>query len=223
MSLVLQEIKKTYITNKKRKVILSDISLNIPSSTLIAITGRSGSGKTTLLNIISALQKSDEGKVSFNGRNISDMCTREKSKYRLENIGYITQNFNLLDDRSVYENIALPLKYMRVHKNIIRRKVFNIAKELEIYDLLKRDISSLSGGEKQRIAIARAIVKSPSILLADEPTGSLDHENEELILKILANLKSLNLIIIIVTHDKNVANFCDIEYKLQNGILQIQD
>lgn len=201
--------------------ILNDLCLTINSGDSIAITGRSGSGKTTLLNIIGGLTKFDSGILMFENENLSDLNINDLSEYRKKNIGFITQNFNLLDDRNVFENVALPLYYDKVHKSEIKKRVKESLEQVGMEKFIKSDINKLSGGEKQRIAIARAIIKEPKLILADEPTGSLDEDTENEILGIFNNLKKCGTTLIIVTHDWNVANHCDSIYTLKDGKLNL--
>lgn len=201
--------------------ILKDLDLNIKEGDSIAITGRSGSGKTTLLNIIGGLTKFDSGKLIFENENLAEFNIDDLSEYRKNNIGFITQNFNLLDDRNVFENIALPLYYDDIDKKEIKKRVKVALKKVNMEKFIYSQINNLSGGEKQRVAIARAIIKDPKIILADEPTGALDEETENEILYIFDNLKKYGATLIIVTHDYNVANHCDRIYNLKDGKLNL--
>lgn len=138
-----------------------------------------------------------------------------------KNIGFITQNFHLLDDRNVYENIALPLRYLKISNKETKSMVEEVASDLEIERILKRQIINLSGGERQRVAIARAIVKNPSILLADEPTGSLDEDTERSILNIFNMLHKKGMTLVIVTHDNTVSDCCQMIYELNQKRLKL--
>lgn len=214
------ELKKIskIISNKN---ILKDLDLNIKEGDSIAITGRSGSGKTTLLNIIGGLSKFDSGKLIFENENLAEFNIDDLSEYRKNNIGFITQNFNLLDDRNVFENVALPLYYEDIDKREIKKRVKIALKNVNMGKFVYSEINNLSGGEKQRVAIARAIIKNPKIILADEPTGALDEETENEILHIFDNLKKRGSTLVIVTHDYNVANHCDKIYNLKDGKINI--
>lgn len=201
--------------------ILNNLYITINKGDSIAITGKSGSGKTTLLNIIGGLTKFDSGTLIFENKNLSKLNIDELSKYRKDNIGFVTQSFNLLDDRNVFENVALPLYYDKVSKLEIRKRVKWALEKVNMVKFINSDINKLSGGEKQRIAIARAIIKRPKLILADEPTGSLDEDTENEILEIFDNLKKSGTTLVIVTHDYNVANHCDNIYTLRDGNLNI--
>lgn len=221
MLLTLSNVKKTYWNGNKQSIILKNVNLQIKNGEVIAIKGRSGSGKTSLLNIIAGLTKCDSGQIHFNYNDITNLSFDEQLEYRRKNISIITQQFNLLDDRSVFENIALPLNYEKVKKDEKKKKVQEVLNSVGMKDFAYQKTLNLSGGERQRIAIARALVKEPLLLIADEPTGSLDVETEKEILGIIDDLKDKGVTIIIVTHDDNVANICDTVYELVNGELHV--
>lgn len=221
MLLTLSNVKKTYWNGNKQSIILKNVNLQIKNGEVIAIKGRSGSGKTSLLNIIAGLTKCDSGQIHFNYNDITNLSFDEQLEYRRKNISIITQQFNLLDDRSVFENIALPLNYEKVKKDEKKKKVQEVLNSVGMKDFAYQKTLNLSGGERQRIAIARALVKEPLLLIADEPTGSLDVETEKEILEIIDDLKDKGVTIIIVTHDDNVANICDTVYELVNGELHV--
>lgn len=221
MLLTLSNVKKTYWNGNKQSIILKNVNLQIKNGEVIAIKGRSGSGKTSLLNIIAGLTKCDSGQIHFNYNDITNLSFDEQLEYRRKNISIITQQFNLLDDRSVFENIALPLNYEKVKKDEKKKKVQEVLNSVGMKDFAYQKTLNLSGGERQRIAIARALVKEPLLLIADEPTGSLDVETEKEILEIIDDLKDKGVTIIIVTHDDNVANICDTVYELINGELHV--
>lgn len=221
MLLTLSNVKKTYWNGNKQSIILKNVNLQIKNGEVIAIKGRSGSGKTSLLNIIAGLTKCDSGQIHFNYNDITNLSFDEQLEYRRKNISIITQQFNLLDDRSVFENIALPLNYEKVKKDEKKKKVQEVLNSVGMKDFAYQKTLNLSGGERQRIAIARALVKEPLLLIADEPTGSLDVETEKGILGIIDDLKNKGVTIIIVTHDDNVANICDTVYELVNGELHV--
>lgn len=216
MLLELSGIKKSFKNGSRYESILENLDFKVFKGDSIAIKGKSGCGKSTLLNILGGLIFFEEGEMLFNGTNISKLTASEWAEYRKKNISFVTQNFNLLDDRNVFDNIALPLQYIRMPKKEIKSRVEKVLHDLEIQHAMKRNISTLSGGERQRVAIARAIVKEPSILLADEPTGSLDEETEKSILKIFDELHHKGMTLIIVTHDDSVSSHCQHIYELHH-------
>lgn len=218
--LELSGITKHVKNGNQNRIILNQLQLQVNIGDSIAIKGRSGSGKTTLLKIIAGLVKCDEGNIFFKGKNIAKYTVNERLKYRRNHIGMITQQLNLLDDRNIFENIALPLYYQGVRKQDREKSVKETLDSLGMEDFLYKSISNLSGGERQRIAIARALVKNPSILIADEPTGALDEETEKEILNIFHKLQRKGKTIILVTHNDNVAKSCDYVYELIDGKLE---
>lgn len=219
MIIKINNLSKTFNDGKKKKTILENLNLSIKTGQSIAITGRSGCGKTTLLNIIGGLLDFDYGDLFINNVNINSLSLNQIADYRKNYFGFITQNFNLLDDRNVFENVALPLYYSSIKKSDIQKRVNTILTTLDISHLAQKNIKNLSGGEKQRVAIARALVKKSKIILADEPTGSLDEKTELDILNIFSKLKNSEITLIIVTHNEKVANNCDLVYELKNKSL----
>ena len=208
-----KNISKIYKEKKgKETVALREVSLKFPDVGLFFINGKSGSGKSTLLNILGLLEDATNGEVIINGKSTNKFREIDKTTYRSKEIGFVFQEFDLIDELNVYENVELAL-------DLIRDKTANIDEllaSLGINDLKLRKISELSGGEKQRVAIARAIVKKPSIILADEPTGNLDSENSEAIFKILKSL-SYNHLVIVVSHDTEAS------VKYGDGIIKLVD
>lgn len=216
MIIEVSNLCKNFKDGRAKKSILQNLNLNVNTGQTIAITGRSGCGKTTLLNIIGCLLEFNSGSLIIDGINISSLSSDKLADYRKETFGFITQNFNLLDDRNVFENVALPLYYGSVKKDIIKENVKNMLAALNISSLEKKSITTLSGGEKQRVAIARALIKQPKIILADEPTGALDEKTEQDILNIFSNLKKNGITLIIVTHNEKVTKYCDVVYELKD-------
>lgn len=201
----LNNITKKYGSKK----ILDKFSLKINEDELVAITGPSGRGKTTILNIIGLLEKFDEGELLIDGQSNIKVDSSKATKILREKICYLFQNYALVDDESVYYNLDLALKYVkasRKEKNELIKKALN---DVGLEGFEKRKIYELSGGEQQRVAIARIILKPCRVILADEPTGSLDEENRNIVLALLKDLNSKGKTIILVTHDKFVANKCD--------------
>ena len=206
MSIIeLNSITKRY-GNKK---ILDHFSLKIDENELVAITGPSGKGKTTILNIIGLLEKFDEGELLIDGESNIKVNSSKATKVLREKISYLFQNFALIDDETVFYNLDLALKYVNADKAEKNQLIKNVLNNVGLSGSEKSKIFELSGGEQQRVAIARIMLKPCKIVLADEPTGSLDEENSYKILKLLKLLKTNGKTIVIVTHNNNIANQCD--------------
>lgn len=199
-----------------RRKILDNISYKFENGYIYAILGTSGSGKTTLLNILGLLDNKFDGEIIINNKNISKKS--DNYEFRNQNIGFIFQSYYLIDSLNVEENIKMPLKYSKKEKK--DDEYFKkIIEELKIENLINENVNYLSGGEKKRIAIARAFINKPSIIICDEPTGNLDKENSLKVLSILKQFISKDKLIIIVTHDLFLANQCDIILELKEGKL----
>ena len=204
----LNKVNKWFNKFKKNKIhVINDTSLKLPDSGLVALLGPSGSGKTTLLNAIGGLDKIDSGIITINGERISTSNQYKVDKIRNLNIGYIFQDYKLVNELSVYDNIALVLKMIGIKdKEEIDKRVLYVLEKVGMLRYKKRPCNMLSGGEKQRVGIARALVKNPSILLADEPTGNLDSRNSVEIMNIIKAI-SKDKLVILVTHEVNLAKF----------------
>ncbi|SFC59741.1 putative ABC transport system ATP-binding protein [Alkalibacterium subtropicum] len=203
MNVKAEGIRKKY----SNKILFKEFSLTIHEGDSIVIVGKSGCGKTTLLNLLSLIEKPDDGKVLWRDKEIKKVNTRETSKIIREEIGYLFQNYALIDNATVEENIKIGLKYRKDKKNkqqLVEQALIQVG--LEGYQ--KRKIYSLSGGEQQRVALARTIVKPGWIIFADEPTGNLDEENSKKIMDILFKLNQDGKTIVVVTHDlEHINNF----------------
>ena len=202
----LEKVNKYFNKNKKNEIhVIDNTSVSFDSTGLVCLLGPSGCGKTTLLNVIGGLDKVKSGKIYVNGKKITKKSTYYVDKERNLNIGYIFQNYNLLENLTVFDNVAIALKMVGVkNKKEIEKRVNFVLETLKIYRYRNRPAGMLSGGEKQRVAIARAIVKNPNILLCDEPTGNLDSETSKKIFELFKKL-SKDRLIIIVTHDEESA------------------
>ena len=215
--LKIKNISKDYGIKGFKTNVLKNISLTVNEGDFISIMGPSGAGKTTLLNLMSTLDKQTSGEIILDGINISKVKNNELSKLRREKIGFIFQDFNLLDTLTAYENIALALTIQRVNNKEIDKRVRLVAEALNISNELNKYPYEMSGGQKQRVASARAIVTNPSLVLADEPTGALDSKAATMLLESLEDLnKNLNATIMMVTHDAFTASYA-------NRILFIKD
>lgn len=216
----LENLSKSYQEGHNKRIVLQNANAQIEQGELIAIIGKSGSGKSTLLNLISGIDRVDSGRILINGDDLTSMDVRQRTLYRRQNIGFIFQFFNLLPTLTVLENVTLPLEL----NGTAAREARQIAEPLlESVDLLDRSHTypdRLSGGEQQRIAIARALVNNPMLLLADEPTGNLDEETGEGILTLLDQLtRQAGKNLILVTHNKEAVAFADRILCLKDGVL----
>ncbi|AZJ24280.1 MULTISPECIES: ABC transporter ATP-binding protein [Bacillus cereus group] len=199
---------------------LRDVSFSIQEGEFVGIMGPSGSGKTTLLNVISTLDAATDGIVEIDGIDITKMKQGELSDFRSQKLGFIFQDFNLLENLSVYENIALPLSLQGVPSKQIGPKVKRVAEMLGISEILSKYPSEVSGGQKQRSAAARALVHEPAIILGDEPTGALDSKNATSLLEAMKNLnEEQGVSIMMVTHDPYSASYCKRILFIQDGEL----
>ena len=204
----LEKVNKYFNKNKKNEIhVIDNTSVSFDSTGLVCLLGPSGCGKTTLLNVIGGLDKVKSGKIYINGKRVTKKSTYYVDKERNLNIGYIFQNYNLLENLSVFDNVAIALKMVGVkNKKEIEKRVNFVLETLKIYRYRNRPAGMLSGGEKQRVAIARALVKNPNILLCDEPTGNLDSQNTIEIMNIIKSI-SKNRLVILVTHENDIAKF----------------
>ena len=208
--LEVKNVEKYYGSKSNLTKAVDNISFNVKPKEFVGIMGASGSGKTTLLNCISTIDKVTAGNIIINGEDITKLRGNKLNKFRREELGFIFQDFNLLDTLTVYENIALALTIQKVRANEIDKRVKEIAKRLDITDILNKYPYQVSGGQKQRIASARAIITNPKIILADEPTGALDSKSAKQLLGTFVTLnENLNATILMVTHDAFTASYAD--------------
>ena len=211
----LNNISKSYWQADKEISVLNNISLEIGEGEMISITGPSGSGKTTLLNIIALIDSLDSGKLNIFENDLSNINEKEKSRFRKNNYGFVYQSNNLFEDFNALDNVALPLILNNYNKNDAYKKSKKILDRFGLIKRIKHFPNSLSGGEQQRIAIARAMVNSPRIVIADEPTGNLDKENSLTIFNYLMKyVDSEKLTVVMATHNSDLANKCNKEIKL---------
>ncbi|AXN36695.1 ABC transporter ATP-binding protein [Latilactobacillus curvatus] len=205
-----KDVKKTYgKPNEKQYTALKGVTFDVKQGKFVGIMGASGSGKTTLLNILSTLDKPTAGQVEINGQAINGLKGNELADFRAKEIGFMFQDFNLLENLTAYENMALPLTLQNVGGKKVRDLVTSIAKTLSIDSLLNKYPTELSGGQKQRVAAARALVHNPAILFGDEPTGALDSKSAKELLDTMAQLNEEQRVsILLVTHDPFSASYC---------------
>lgn len=207
--LSVQHIEKYYGNNGNITKAVDDISFNVNKGEYIGIMGASGSGKTTLLNCVSTIDSVTAGHILIQDRDITELRLRQLSQFRREQLGFIFQDFNLLDTLTAYENIALALTILKVPAATIDKRVRSVAKRLQITDILEKYPYQISGGQKQRVASARAIITKPALILADEPTGALDSKSARMLLEAFDTLnEQLHATILMVTHDAFTASYC---------------
>ena len=206
--LEVHNLKKVYTTRLGGNQVeaLKNLSFSVEEGEYVAIMGESGSGKTTLLNILAALDKPTGGQVILNGKNIVDIREKEISAFRRENLGFVFQDFNLLDNFSLKDNIVLPLVLSGVDYKEMERRITPIAAQLGILDILGKYPYEVSGGQKQRAAVARALIIKPELVLADEPTGALDSKATEDLLTLFNKINERGQTILMVTHSTKAAS-----------------
>lgn len=222
MSTILEvkDVKKVYGGPLTAKVeALKNVTFTVQEGEFIAIMGESGSGKTTLLNILATLDQPTEGSVSLRGDNFAKISQKEISAFRRNNLGFVFQEFNLLDRFSVRDNILLPLVLSNVPKAQMEVKLKSVTQQLGIADLVDRFPHEISGGQKQRTAIARAIITEPNLLLSDEPTGALDSNSSEMIMRLFERINDLGQTILMVTHSVRCAAYANRVLFIRDGIL----
>ncbi len=207
--LKVKNIEKYYGNKKNLTKAINNISFEVEKGEFVGIMGPSGSGKTTILNCISTIDKVTTGSIKIEDKDITTLSRKNIEKFRREHLGFIFQDFNLLDTLTVYENISLALSVIGVKGNEIDQRVKIVANNLGISDILNKFPYEISGGQKQRVASARAIITNPSLILADEPTGSLDSKSARVLLESLVSLnESMSSTIMMVTHDAFTASYC---------------
>lgn len=213
----LNHITKEYRNGKQSLNVLKGISLDINAGDFVSIVGKSGSGKSTLLNIIGMLDVDFSGEYLFEEKEINRTTDLKLSKFRNQKIGFIFQNFNLIDEYTVLENIYLPSLYSDTKINT--EYIQYLIKKLNLEQQVNKYACNLSGGQKQRVAIIRALANKPSLIIADEPTGSLDEKNRNLILNKFRGIHEEGMTIILVTHDPTVAQLSNKKYIMKDGLL----
>ena len=216
--LKIESIEKYYGNKSSLTKAINNISLQVEKGEFVAIMGASGSGKTTLLNCISTIDKVTSGNIYVAGRNITNLNGKELNKFRREELGFIFQDFNLLDTLTAYENIALALSIQGVKPDEIDARIREVARELDIESVLKKYPYEMSGGQKQRVASARAIITEPKLILADEPTGALDSKSSKMLLEKISYLNIKNMAtILMVTHDAFTASYASRVIFIKHG------
>lgn len=232
--ILLEDIRKKYVTSGNVTNALNGVNLKIEQGEMVAVMGPSGSGKTTMLNILGCLDNPSDGRYFLKDINVEDNNADILSKIRNQNIGFIFQQFALIDDYTIMENVELPLLYRNMHnkegrlsKKEIKIKVLEVLASLGIKEHYYKYPSQLSGGQQQRAAIARAIICEPDIIIADEPTGALDQKNGIEVMNLLIDINKKGKTVIVVTHDEKIAAFCKrridiLDGKIINDEIQIE-
>lgn len=204
------DVSKAYGTEDAKTTAVNHVSFQIPYGSFTGIMGASGCGKTTLLNLIATIDKPTSGSIIISGQNITDLPEKDMAKFRREHLGFIFQEYNLLETLSIYENIALALTVKEIPKETIRQTILNLSENLGITSILSKFPYQVSGGQKQRCACARAVAANPDLILADEPTGALDSHMAKQLLDTFTMLqKEYGTTILMVTHDAVTASYCD--------------
>ncbi|MCR5278357.1 MAG: ABC transporter ATP-binding protein [Lachnospiraceae bacterium] len=216
--LKIENIEKYYGNKSSLTKALDGISLTVNKGEFVAVMGASGSGKTTLLNCVSTIDRVTAGHIFLEGTDITMLKGNDLNKFRRDKLGFIFQDFNLLDTLTAYENIALALSIQKVPASVIESKVNTVARQLNIEDVLKKYPYQMSGGQKQRVASARAIITDPKLVLADEPTGALDSKSSKMLLERFNYLnKEMGATIIMVTHDSFTASYASRVLFIKDG------
>lgn len=216
MSLKITDLKKCYHQGEEKLTILNQLNLRVDTSEVVAVVGASGSGKSTFLSLIAGLDSFDEGDIVVNNQSIKNLSRQEMTKFRGENIGFIFQQFHLVSHLTAYENIALPLEILG--KDFSQADILQALQNVGLAHRGTHKPTELSGGECQRLALARGLITKPSLLLADEPSGSLDSETGAKVMNLFfAQIRATKTTTLLVTHDMELAEKCDRLYVLKNG------
>lgn len=213
--ITIKKIVKSYGMGEGIVHALDGVDLEIAAGELVAVVGASGSGKSTLLHMIGGMDSPTAGSVFFNGKDISKYSKKQKAKYRCENVGIVFQNFKLIEELNVRENIIMPVLIAR--KKVDEDYYNALVEMLGLSERQSHLPSELSGGQKQRVAIARALINKPELLLADEPTGNLDKKNSEEIMQIFLGIHKKGKTIVLVTHDREIAEQCQRQVEMSDG------
>lgn len=216
--LKIENLTKTYNYKKSNAfTALKDVSLEVEDGEMLAIIGKSGAGKSTLLHIIGCIDKFEKGSYIIDGTDVHSLSDNKLAKIRNEKVGIVMQDFALIDEYSVIENVMIPLNFSKKKLGKAKELAMKALERVGIANLAKKPVSKLSGGQKQRVAIARAIVNDPSFILADEPTGALDTKTSSEIMELFTELNKSGKTVIIITHDLTVADKCKRKVEISDG------
>lgn len=213
----IENLSKVFRTEEVETTALNNVSLEVKEGEFVAIMGPSGCGKSTLLNIIGLLDNPTSGSYYFNGQEVGHLKEKQRTQVRKGNIGFVFQSFNLIDELNVYENVELPLVYLRKKASEKKELINHILNRMNISHRAKHFPQQLSGGQQQRVAIARAVVAGPKLILADEPTGNLDSKNGSEVMNLLTELNQEGTTIIMVTHSQHDASYAHRVINLFDG------
>ncbi|MFL9483188.1 ABC transporter ATP-binding protein [Chitinophagaceae bacterium LWZ2-11] len=213
----IQQLQKIYRTEQVETAALSNIKLEIKQGEFVTIMGPSGCGKSTILNILGLLDNPTSGKYFFENTELLALNEKERSVFRKDNIGFIFQNFNLIDRLSVFDNVSLPLLYAKVSANERKERVTEILRRMNLGHRINHYPQQLSGGQQQRVAVARALINNPKLVLADEPTGNLDSTNGNEVMEMLCDLNDAGTTVIMVTHSLHDAAFSKRTVYMKDG------
>ncbi len=209
MLIEIKGLTKTYSSKQTQKTVFSDFDFSLGDHEFLAIKGKSGCGKSTLLRIIGLMDSFEGGELHFGGINVKRLNDKRISEIRNRDIGFVFQNFNLIPEYSVLENMELPLGYAGVRQAERKRRAAEMLKKFDLADKLNCYPNQLSGGQQQRVAIARALINDPKVILADEPTGNLDTENTKVVMTLFSELYQSGISIVVVTHDDLTASYAE--------------
>lgn len=223
MIIEMKNICKDYIQGKMVVPVLKNICFRMEEGEYVAIMGPSGSGKTTLMNIVGCLDQATSGSFWLDGQEISSCTENQMSDIRLNKVGFVFQNFQLLPRQSALENVALPLTYAGIPKKERRERAREALERVGLADRVDFKPTQLSGGQKQRVAIARAMVNRPKILLADEPTGALDSRSGRQVMELFQELNKEGVSILMITHDAEIASWASRKVEIRDGILEYEE
>lgn len=216
----LRQLNKYYKVGKQRFHALKDVDLTIGDGEMVAVVGKSGAGKSTLMNIIGLVDTWDSGEYLLDGVSIRKQSDRRLARLRNEKIGFVLQDFALIEDQSVLFNVSLPLILGREKYGNIKPKALRVLEKVGLADQRNKKANQLSGGQKQRVAIARAMINEPSLILADEPTGALDSKTGAEIIELLGRQNASGTTVIIITHDRTVSESCGRVVRIADGVLE---
>lgn len=214
-----QKLTKIFRTDEVETTALNEVSFEINQGEFVAIMGPSGCGKSTLLNILGLLDNPSKGEYRFLGQDVSKSTERQRAALRKQNIGFVFQNFNLIDELTVFENIELPLIYLGMPSRERKARVDEVLAQMQISHRAKHFPLQLSGGQQQRVAVARAVIAKPALILADEPTGNLDSRTSDEIMALLVDIHKAGNTIILVTHEESIARYAHRIIRLMDGTI----